>query len=117
MKIKPEFAPTFTDNKTYIPATCYTLSREEKYRFCKILSELKVPEGYSSNISSRVYLDDLKLIGLKLHDCHVLMQQLLSIGIRSVLPKNVRYTIDRLCFFFNAIYTKSFSVLDLDAVQ
>ena len=46
MKIRLELASTFTGNKTYIPATCYTLSREEKYRFCKTLSEIKVPEGY-----------------------------------------------------------------------
>lgn len=117
MKIIPELAPTFTGNRTYIPAACYTLSKEEKYRFCKTLSEIKVPEGYSANISSRVSLDDLKLTGLKSHDCHVLMQQLLPIAIRSVLPKNVRYTISRLCFFFNAICAKSFSVSDLDALQ
>ena len=45
------------------------------------------------------------------------MQQLLSIAIRWVLPNNVRYTISRLCFFFNAICAKSFSVLELDALQ
>ena len=31
MKIRPELAPMFTGNRTYIPATCYTMSREEKY--------------------------------------------------------------------------------------
>ncbi|KAL0546536.1 hypothetical protein IC582_016447 [Cucumis melo] len=117
MNIRPELAPMVTGNKTYIPAACYTLSREEKYRFCKTLAEIKVPEGYSSNIRSIVSLNDLKLNGLKSHDCHVLMQQLLPIAIRSILPKNVRYTISRLCFFFNAICAKSFSVSELDALQ
>ena len=99
MKVIPKLAPTFIGNRTYIPATCYTLSREEKYQFCKTLSEIKVLEGYSSNIRSCVSLDDLKLTGLKSHDCHVLMQQLLPIAIHPVLLKNVRYTISRLCFF------------------
>ncbi|TYK04175.1 transposase [Cucumis melo var. makuwa] len=117
MNIRPELAPMVTDNRTYIPAACYTLSREEKYRFCKTLSEIKVPEGYSSNIRSLVSLDDLKLNGLKSHDCHVLMQKLLPIAIGSILPKNVRYTISRLYFFFNAICAKSFSVSKLDALQ
>ena len=45
IKIRPKLTTTFTGNKTYIPATCYTLSREEKYRFCKTLSEIKVPKG------------------------------------------------------------------------
>ncbi|KAL4027982.1 hypothetical protein IC575_011172 [Cucumis melo] len=100
MNIRPELAPMVT-----------------KYRFCKTLAEIKVPEGYSSNIRSLVSLNDLKLNGLKSHDCHVLMQQLLPIAIRSILPKNVRYTISRLCFFFNAICAKSFSVSELDALQ
>ncbi|KAL4011090.1 hypothetical protein IC575_028137 [Cucumis melo] len=117
MNIRPESAPMVTGNRTYIPAACYTLSREEKYRFCKTLSEIKVPEGYSSNIRGLVFLDDLKLNDLKSHDCHVLMQQLLPIVIRLILPKNVRYTISRLCFFFNAICAKSFSVSELDALQ
>ncbi|KAL4038170.1 hypothetical protein IC575_001777 [Cucumis melo] len=117
MDIRPELAPMVTGNRTYILAACYTLSREEKCRFCKILSEIKVPEGYSSNIRSLVSLDDLKLNGLKSHDCNVLMQQLLPIAIRSILPKNVRYTISRLCFFFNAICAKSFSITKLDALH
>ena len=117
MKIRSELTPMFTGNRTYIPAACYTLLKEEKYQFCKTLLEIKVPEGYSSNISSRVSLDDIKLTGFKLHDCHVLMQQLLPIVIHSILPKNRRYTISRLCFFFNAICAKSLFVSDLDALQ
>ncbi|KAA0042057.1 transposase [Cucumis melo var. makuwa] len=84
MNIRPELAPMVTGNRTYIPAACYTLSREEKYQFCKTLAEIKVLEGYSSNIRSLVSLNDLKLNGLKSHDCHVLMQQLLPIAIRVV---------------------------------
>ncbi|KAL0561283.1 hypothetical protein IC582_001705 [Cucumis melo] len=89
MNIRPGLAPMVTGNRTYIPITCYTLSREEKYRFCKTFSEIKVPEGYSSNIRSLISLDDLKLNGLKLHNYHLLMQQLLPIGVRSILPKNL----------------------------
>ncbi|KAL4035635.1 hypothetical protein IC575_004338 [Cucumis melo] len=45
------------------------------------------------------------------------MQQLLPIAIFLVLSKNVRYTISRLCLFFNVICAKSFSVSELDALQ
>ncbi|KAA0026270.1 hypothetical protein E6C27_scaffold19G002720 [Cucumis melo var. makuwa] len=65
----------------------YIISSRE-VEFCKTLSELKVPEGYSSNIQSLVSLTDLKLYGLKSHDHHVLMQQLLSVAIRGILPKH-----------------------------
>ncbi|KAH7838947.1 hypothetical protein Vadar_033035 [Vaccinium darrowii] len=62
-------------------------------------------------------MEDLKLYGRKSHDCHVLMQQLLHVAIRSVLPKEVRYAITRLCFFFNAICSKVIDVLKLDKLQ
>ncbi|BBN70104.1 hypothetical protein Prudu_1434S000100, partial [Prunus dulcis] len=35
--------------------------------------------------------DDSRLLGLKSHDCHTLMQQLLPVAIRSVLEKPTRY--------------------------
>ncbi|KAL0556633.1 hypothetical protein IC582_005147 [Cucumis melo] len=94
----------------------YIVKRRE-VSVCKTLFEIKVPEEYYSNIRSLVSLDDLKLTGLKSHDCHILMQQLLPIAIRSVLPKNVRYTISRLCFFFDVIYAKSFSISEFDTLQ
>jgi hypothetical protein len=46
----------------------------EKKSFCECLSSIKVPHGYSSNVKSLVSKKDLKLVGLKSHDCHVLMQ-------------------------------------------
>jgi len=38
-------------------------------------------------------MQDLKLIGLKSNDYHVLMQQLLLVAIHDILPKNVRFSI------------------------
>ncbi|KAL0556393.1 hypothetical protein IC582_004906 [Cucumis melo] len=49
---------------------------------------MKVPRGYSSNVTNLVSIENSKLNGLKSHDCHVLLQQLLPVAIRSVLPKH-----------------------------
>ncbi|KAA0063971.1 transposase [Cucumis melo var. makuwa] len=117
MNIRPELAPVSDESRTYIPAACYTLSREEKISICRTLSDLKVPEGYSSNFKSLVSLENLMLFGLKSHDCHVLMQQLLPIAICGVLPNNVRVVITRLCSFFNAICSKTLRISDLDKLQ
>ena len=62
-------------------------------------------------------MEDLKLYGLKSHDCHILMQQLLPIAIRSVLPKHVRYAIMRVCFFFNALCAKVVDLQKLKDIQ
>jgi len=67
--------------KIYLPPTYHTLSKKEKIGFCQCLRGVKVPQGYYSNIKSLVQLKELKLVGLKSHDCHVLMQQLLVVAI------------------------------------
>ncbi|KAL0552256.1 hypothetical protein IC582_011364 [Cucumis melo] len=117
LNIRSELAPQVGEKKIFLPPACYTLSRAEKLSFCKTLSELKVPEGYSSNIQSLVSLTDLKLYGLKSHDHHVLMQQLLPVAIHGILPKHVRLAIIRLCFFFNAICKKTIDTSQLKGMQ
>jgi hypothetical protein len=66
---------------------------------CAVLSGVKVPGGYYSNITRCVNSD--KIEGLKSHDYHVLMQQLLPVAIRNVgLPKQMADAIIEFCDFF-----------------
>lgn len=117
MNVRLELAPKEGKKKTFLPAACYTLSKDEKRKFCSSLLGMKVPTGYSSNIRSLVSMKELQLFGMKSHDCHTLMQQLLPVAIRGVLPKHVRYTITRLCFFFNRLCSKVIDVSKLDDMQ
>nr|GEV36404.1 hypothetical protein [Tanacetum cinerariifolium] len=57
--------------------------------------KLRVPQGYCSNFSRLVSLKDRKLIGLKSHDYHMLMQELLPIDIRLIMHPPTRYAIIR----------------------
>jgi len=59
----------------------------------------------------------LKLIGLKSHDCHVLMQDFLPVAIRGILLKDVRQVITLLCLFFNAICRKAIDLTRLDDLE
>ena len=68
-----ELQPQPHGKRTYLPLACHTMSKSEKISFSGCLRLVKVPPGYSSNIKSLVSMEDLKLIGLKSHDCHVLM--------------------------------------------
>ncbi|KAK2420428.1 hypothetical protein QL285_031156 [Trifolium repens] len=117
MGLRKELNPVKKKNKTYLPPAAHTLSRKEKTTLCRFLQEVKVPEGYSSNIRSLVSMKDLKLKNLKSHDCHVLMENFLPIGIRSILPEKVRWTITKLCFFFKAICSKVIDPGKLLALQ
>ncbi|XP_057425762.1 uncharacterized protein LOC130719140 [Lotus japonicus] len=106
MGIRAELEPVQKGKRTYLPPAAHTLSKNEKISFFECLNGVKVPEGYSSNIRNLVSMKDLKLKGLKSHDCHVLMENFLPIAIRSILPKKVQKTITKLCFFFKAICSK-----------
>jgi len=59
-------------------------------------------------------MEDLKLMRLKSHDFHVLMQDVLLVTIRGILPKIVRQVITCLCLFFNAICRKVIDPTRLD---
>ncbi|XP_027348292.1 uncharacterized protein LOC113859807 [Abrus precatorius] len=117
MRIRSDLAPVKKGKRTFLPPTACTLSRHEKRAFCEALYSVKVPEGYSSNIKSLVSLKDLKLKGLKSHDCHILMENLIPCAIRSILPKKVHVAITKLCFFFKTICSKVIDPAKLPALQ
>ena len=41
--------------------------------------------------------NDSRLVGLKSHNCHMIMQRLLLVGCRSLVSKNIWSTIAKLC--------------------
>ncbi|KAI5343170.1 hypothetical protein L3X38_011046 [Prunus dulcis] len=91
MGVKTDLQPQYGERRTRLPPGPWNLSRAEKREVCNSFYGMKVPEGYSSNIKNLVSLQDSRLLGLKSHDCHTLMQQLLPVAIRSVLEKPARY--------------------------
>ena len=103
MGIRTALHPEERGNRTYLPAALHTLSKNEKQIFCRRLFSLKVPDGYGSNIRNCVLMEQLKLVGLKSHDCPMLMQQLLPVALKGLMPKGPRDAILRLCRFFNKI--------------
>ena len=117
MGVRHDLAPQVGEKKTYLPPSAFTLSKAEKKKMLSSFLFMKLPYGHASNIKNCVSMDDLKMYGLKSHDCHVLLQQLLPVAIRSILPKNVRVTIIRLCFFFNSLCSKVVDVSKLDKLQ
>ncbi|WVZ03365.1 hypothetical protein V8G54_024171 [Vigna mungo] len=104
------------DNGRY-HLTLFSLTRDTKMLFLKTLKNVLVPDGYSSNISRCV--DDVqhKISGLKSHDCHIIMEQLLSLAIRNLLPNHVTTTLVEFCPFFKALCSKSLNLEDLDMLQ
>ena len=63
------------------PHPTYTLTGSERINFCKFLKSVKFPDGFVSNISRCVSVNDGKLWGLKTHDSHILLQRLIPIAV------------------------------------
>lgn len=112
--IRKDLHPKAQGKRTLLPAAPWSLSKSEKHTFCKRLFDFKGPDGYCANISSCISLEECKVMGLKSHDYHVLMQQLLPVAIRGLLRKGPRVAIFRLCAFFNLLCQRE---LDMEQLQ
>jgi hypothetical protein len=87
---------------TKLLTSCITLSKYEE--FCGFLKNVKVPSGYSMNVSRPISFPYLKVApSVKSHDYHVLLTQMIVVGIRNILPVNVLEAIMNFCFFINEL--------------
>jgi hypothetical protein len=82
---------------SYPPPASYTLTAEEKKIFCQCLRGVRVPTGFSSNISKLVSMNDLSMYGYNSYDRHVMMMVFLAIAIRAIKPVHIKVIITRLC--------------------
>ncbi|BBN69146.1 hypothetical protein Prudu_776S000200, partial [Prunus dulcis] len=78
MGVKNDLQPKYGERRTRLPPGPWNLSKAKKRAVCNSFYGMKFPE-------------DSRLLGLKSHDCHTLMQQLLPVAIRSILEKPARY--------------------------
>lgn len=117
MGIKIDLTVGAGEKKAKLPLASWNLLHHEKKIVCRSFFGMSVPTRFSSNISNLVSMEDLKLVGLKSHDCHTVMQYLLPVALRSVLEKPVRYAIIRFCLFFKAICSKVIDVSRLKQMQ
>jgi hypothetical protein len=70
------------------------------------------------NISRLISLSDLKVApDVRSHDYHVLLTQMIAVGIQNILPVNVRDAIMNFCYFFNAISQNILSEEALESLE
>ncbi|XP_062174596.1 uncharacterized protein LOC133879844 [Alnus glutinosa] len=118
MGLRPELHPVpKAANKTYLPAACFTMTKKEKKDFLKVIQNVKVPDGYASNVSRCAKVEECSLVGLKSHDSHILMQQLMPIALRGSLTKKVVEPLIALSGFFKEICSKTLRLEDLDRLE
>ncbi|XP_042944188.1 uncharacterized protein LOC122278155 [Carya illinoinensis] len=100
-----------------MPHALYALHGDERHKFCEWLSEIKFPDGFSSNISNCVSLRDCKIGGLKSHDYHVFLQRLLPIAAGGFLRSDIVLALTKLNTFFKELCVRTLDVNRLSQLQ
>jgi hypothetical protein len=102
--LRPKLYPMLRANgKHYLPPASYSLTVEEQKAFCQCLYWVRVPTGFSSNISKLISMKDMSMSGYNSHDCHIMMMFFLAIAIGAIKPMCIKVLITRLCYFFNTV--------------
>ncbi|CAK8563414.1 unnamed protein product [Lathyrus sativus] len=78
---------TLPNGKLLTPKATYSLTPQEAKLVCRWLTELRMSDGYTSNLAWCANSNNRKLNGMKSHDCHVFMERLLPIAFNSLLSK------------------------------
>ena len=92
-------------NRAFMPNAEYVLSKESREKFLANLKGIKLPSDYCSSLHSKVSKG--KLTGLKSHDYHVLIQDLLPVCMRDLGCDALTSVIVRISRIFNKICLKT----------
>ncbi|CAH9130990.1 unnamed protein product [Cuscuta epithymum] len=102
----------------YQPKASYVLDKAGVINICNWLrEEVKLPDGYSSNIGHCVNTTNNTFYSMKSHDCHVFMQRLLPIALRGYLQPPLWTAISEFCKFFRIICAKKLCIADIEKLQ
>ena len=88
--------------KPHVP---YVLATKEKIQFVEIIRNLKTPTNYVSALWKRIH-NDGTLRGLKSHNYHIMMQQVLLLCLRSLMARGPRMALMKLSRVFRKICSK-----------
>ena len=117
MGIRKDQHPVIEKGKYTLPPALYTLGNSEKEILCKFLQGVKLPDGYAGNLRRCVDVDARKISGLKSHDYHVILQKLLPLVVRDILPKEVVIPLIELSRYFSAICSKELEISEMEKLS
>ena len=102
------------NGKYTLPPALYNLGKDEKEMLCKFLQGVRMPDGFAANIKRCVDVKGCKVSGLKTHDYHVILQKLLPLVVRDILPQDVAIPLIQLSRFFSSLCSKEPVESDLE---
>ncbi|XP_037425664.1 uncharacterized protein LOC119291055 [Triticum dicoccoides] len=104
--------------KTELPHAPFNMYKEKKEILCTVVKNCRTPDGCASNFSRCVNMKELTLTGLKSHDCHVILQDILPVALLHCYPsKDVMIIVVEVANFFKKLCSKVLDVFELDKLQ
>lgn len=103
--IRSELHPQISEGgKSKLPPASFTMTKKEKEILCEVVKNVKMPDGYTPNISRCVNIKESKISGLKSHDSHILIEFILPLALQVCSPsQQVTSILIELGAFFKAI--------------
>ena len=95
------------------PRASYVLTEEEFQMFAKCIESLKLTSGYSADLKK----SKKNFGGLKSHNYHILMQQLMPVALRDLMEPGPRMAVMRICKVFRCLCTKVYNPADFPSLE
>jgi hypothetical protein len=117
-KVHDKLQPYDKDNEHYdFKGVEFLLSVPKRVLFCNFIRGVRFPSGFASNITNHISADGHKLQGLKTHDCHILLQRLLAIGVKRLVKDHIYEALAQLGRFFREICSKTLTRSDVKCLK
>jgi hypothetical protein len=97
------------------PRASYVMTDDEFEKFARTLELLKTPSGYGSDLANCIRKKNFG--GLKSHDYHLLMQELLPLSLRGLMQSGPRLAVMRMCKVFRRLCTKVYNPADFPSLE
>ena len=107
--------PTGNRQRVHKPHAPYVLTDAEKKLFVEEVSAIRTPTGYGSSLKKQ--FQKSRFFGLKSHDFHCLLQQIIPVCIRTLLQPLQRTALIRLGKSFNRICNRVVDKAQLTALR
>ena len=99
-----------------LPRSSFILTKEKRDVFVEQVRALRTPTHYVGQLKKRVNVDG-HIKGLKSHDYHVFMQQVLPLCVRCTMAKEDRTSIIMLSCVFKMVCAKSIDPADIEEMK
>jgi hypothetical protein len=88
----------------------FYLKPQQRKEVMRWMKRLKFPDGYTADLRCSVNMTTKKLIGLKSHDCHIIMERLIAIMFQGYFDDVVWMVLPELSYFYRELCAKEIAV-------